>query len=103
MLDTRQYDRDITNLYYNEEIIDMADDKDRSMTGPKQEKWMFNELKKSKKRGATWQLLGQQMVFSAVKCVRMAAVAYVYLPGPLLQLLSRHGWLDWCARILSTA
>lgn len=67
MLDTRVYDRDITDLYYNTpQIAAMADDEDRSLTGEKQEQWLFDRLKESKDRGATWPLLMQQIVFAQV-------------------------------------
>lgn len=67
MLDTRQYDRSITDLYYNTPaIIAAAGDEDRSLTGPKQEAWLFEQLRASKERGATWPLLMQQIVFSRV-------------------------------------
>lgn len=67
MADTRQYDRDITDVYYNtEEINKIADDKNRSMTGTKQQKWLLEQLKETKERGATWPVLAQQVVFSTV-------------------------------------
>ncbi|CDO72907.1 hypothetical protein BN946_scf185002.g92 [Trametes cinnabarina] len=80
MLDTRQYDRDITDLYYNTGIrshapnlrsttcasvkltftivIDsIADVKNRSLMGTPQES-------SSKKRDAIWRIVGQQIVFT---------------------------------------
>ncbi|EIW60084.1 uncharacterized protein TRAVEDRAFT_145154 [Trametes versicolor FP-101664 SS1] len=65
MLDTRQYDRDITDLYYNTAVIDsIADETDRSLMGPSQESWFFNTLAASKQRGAIWRVVGQQIVFT---------------------------------------
>lgn len=67
MLDTRQYDRDITDLYYNTPAIEsVRNDTDRSMTGEKQKNWFFNELKTSNDRGAKWRLIMQQVVFSSL-------------------------------------
>ncbi|KAK4056502.1 hypothetical protein OIO90_002349 [Microbotryomycetes sp. JL221] len=67
MADTRQYDRSITDLYYNtDEIAQVAADEDRSMTGQKQQSWLLSELQATKDRGATWPLLFQQVVFSTI-------------------------------------
>ncbi|KAJ8700230.1 hypothetical protein PTI98_003275 [Pleurotus ostreatus] len=65
MLDTRQYNRDITDLYYNTELINsLADEKNRSLMGADQEQWLFKTLTESKKRGAIWRIIGQQIVFT---------------------------------------
>ncbi|KAH9857089.1 PhoD-like phosphatase-domain-containing protein [Lenzites betulinus] len=86
MLDTRQYDRDITDLYYNtgkpidiilslanhsrifawaSEFIDsIADEPSRSLMGFPQESWFFDTLTASKQRGAIWRVVGQQIVFT---------------------------------------
>ncbi|KAI0341784.1 hypothetical protein BDW22DRAFT_1346074 [Trametopsis cervina] len=48
MLDTRQYDRDITDLYYNTD-------------------WFYNTLSQSKERGAIWRVVGQQIVFTQLE------------------------------------
>ncbi|KAI8968680.1 PhoD-like phosphatase-domain-containing protein [Trametes punicea] len=65
MLDTRQYDRDITDLYYNTGVINsIADTKNRSLMGTNQENWFFNTLSASKERGAVWRIVGQQIVFT---------------------------------------
>ncbi|KAI0797673.1 PhoD-like phosphatase-domain-containing protein [Abortiporus biennis] len=65
MLDTRQYDRDITDLYYNTEVINsIADVKNRSLMGPAQENWFYQTLSQSKSRGAVWRVVGQQIVFT---------------------------------------
>ncbi|KAI0332126.1 hypothetical protein GY45DRAFT_1247315 [Cubamyces sp. BRFM 1775] len=67
MLDTRQYDRDITDLYYNTGmyLIDsIADEESRSLMGNEQESWFFDTLSASKERGAIWRIVGQQIVFT---------------------------------------
>lgn len=65
MLDTRQYDRSITDLYWNTDYIhEISNDASRSMMGPRQEYWFYNSLKSSAARGATWRLIGSQTVFS---------------------------------------
>lgn len=58
MLDTRYYDRDEGD---NPDLIDIED---RSIMGANQEKWLFDRLEESQKRGATWKILGQQIQFS---------------------------------------
>ncbi|KAM0788688.1 hypothetical protein ACM66B_002785 [Microbotryomycetes sp. NB124-2] len=66
-LDTRQYDRDITDVYYNTAEIDkIAADEDRSMTGYKQQEWLLQQLQETKDRGAVWPLVFQQVIFSDV-------------------------------------
>ncbi|KNZ74214.1 Alkaline phosphatase D [Termitomyces sp. J132] len=74
MLDTRQYDRDITDLYYNTEFINsIADFKNRSLMGAAQEQCvsihsarqgLSDTLSESKKREAVWRVVGQQIVFT---------------------------------------
>ncbi|THH31130.1 hypothetical protein EUX98_g3043 [Antrodiella citrinella] len=66
MLDTRQYDRDITDLYYNTDFIETlsATVQNRSIMGAAQEKWFYDTLTQSQSRGATWRIVGQQIVFS---------------------------------------
>lgn len=67
MLDTRQYDRDETDLYYNTAKIEAeSGDPERSMTGTAQQKWFFDQMDESSDRGATWRLVMQQVVFSRV-------------------------------------
>jgi len=63
MLDTRNYDRDVTDLYYNTAYVaSIANDTNRSLMGGKQERWLYNNLIESKKRGATWKIVGQQII-----------------------------------------
>lgn len=65
MLDTRQYDRDITDLYWNTDYIHaISNDAGRSLMGPRQENWFYDSLKTSATRGATWRLIGSQIVFA---------------------------------------
>lgn len=67
MLDTRQYDRSITDLYWNTDYVhSIADDAGRSLMGSRQENWFYNQLSSSSKRGATWRIIGSQIVFSRV-------------------------------------
>jgi alkaline phosphatase D len=67
MLDTRQYDRSITDLYWNTDYIHaISNDAGRSLMGSRQENWFYSNLIKSKQRGATWRIIGSQTVFSRV-------------------------------------
>ncbi|KAF2717525.1 hypothetical protein K431DRAFT_255331 [Polychaeton citri CBS 116435] len=67
MLDTRQYDRSITDLYWNTDYVhDIANDAGRSMMGSRQENWFYNSLTSSADRGAAWRIIGSQTVFSKV-------------------------------------
>ena len=67
MLDTRQYDRSITDLYWNTDYIHaISNDAGRSMMGSRQENWFYDTLKASKARGATWRVIGSQTVFSRI-------------------------------------
>ncbi|KAI0035945.1 PhoD-like phosphatase-domain-containing protein [Vararia minispora EC-137] len=66
MLDTRQYQRDVTDLYYNTAIVinTIKTAESRSLMGPEQETWLNDTLTSSKHRGAVWRVVGQQIVFS---------------------------------------
>ncbi|TRM56429.1 PhoD-like phosphatase-domain-containing protein [Schizophyllum amplum] len=65
MLDTRQYDRDVTDVYYNTEFIGgLASYANRSLMGAQQEQWLADTLSQSQDRGAVWRVLGQQIVFT---------------------------------------
>lgn len=67
MLDTRQYDRSITDLYLNTDYVrEISNDAGRSLMGSRQENWFYRSLSKSAKRGATWRIVGSQIVFSRV-------------------------------------
>lgn len=63
MLDTRNYDRDTTDLYYNtKEIAAISNDTNRSLMGGKQERWFYKNLVQSQERGAIWKVVGQQII-----------------------------------------
>lgn len=65
MLDTRQYDRSITDLYWNTEYLgEIYNDASRSLMGPRQEAWFYRTLKESSTRDATWRIIGNQIIFS---------------------------------------
>jgi len=89
MLDTRNYDRSITDLSWNTKYIhgqlkfhprltmkcheqlansnpEIADDSSRSLMGSHQENWFYRQLSRSKARGAAWRIIGNQIVFSRV-------------------------------------
>ncbi len=67
MLDTRQYDRSITDLYWNTHYVhQISDDAGRSMMGSRQENWFYSQLKSSAQRAATWRVIGSQTVFSRI-------------------------------------
>lgn len=67
IIDTRNYDRSITGLGYNEKYIPLIrDEASRSLMGPRQEKWFYRELSTSSKRGATWRVIGNQIIFSRI-------------------------------------
>ena len=42
----------------------ISNDTGRSMMGPRQENWFYNQLMNSKARGAAWRIIGSQTVFS---------------------------------------
>ncbi|TFK42649.1 PhoD-like phosphatase-domain-containing protein [Crucibulum laeve] len=64
MLDTRQYDRDLTDVYYNTVVNTIAAFENRSLMGAAQEKWFYDTVSQSKDRGAVWRVVGQQIVFT---------------------------------------
>lgn len=67
ILDTRNYDRSITDLGWNEDYLPkIMNDAGRSLMGSPQENWFYNSLKHSASRGASWRLIGSQVVFSTV-------------------------------------
>ncbi|KAE9988944.1 hypothetical protein EG327_003157 [Venturia inaequalis] len=67
MLDTRNYDRSITTLDYNNEYIyDISNDAGRSLMGSRQENWFYRTLSDSSSRGATWRIIGNQIIFSRI-------------------------------------
>jgi phosphodiesterase/alkaline phosphatase D-like protein len=65
MLDTRNYDRSITTLNWNDDYVaELVDDAGRSLMGSAQENWFYRSLSESKNRGATWRVIGNQIIFS---------------------------------------
>ncbi|KAI0140929.1 PhoD-like phosphatase-domain-containing protein [Hypoxylon sp. NC0597] len=67
VLDTRNYDRSITDLSWNSEYIDLIrNDASRSLMGSHQENWFYNQLSRSSERGATWRIIGNQIIFSYI-------------------------------------
>lgn len=67
MLDTRQYDRSLTDLYWNTDYVHaISDDTARTMMGSRQENWFYEQLISSAKRNATWRVIGSQTVFSRI-------------------------------------
>ncbi|SPO06053.1 related to alkaline phosphatase D precursor [Cephalotrichum gorgonifer] len=65
VLDTRNYDRSITSLGWNDHYIDLIrDDPSRTLMGSRQENWFYRSLSESKERGAAWRIIGNQIVFS---------------------------------------
>ena len=67
MLDTRQYDRSITDLYWNTDYVHaISNDAGRSMMGSRQENWFYEQLIASKQRNAVWRVIGSQTVFSRI-------------------------------------
>ncbi|PFH50642.1 hypothetical protein AMATHDRAFT_3720 [Amanita thiersii Skay4041] len=64
MLDTRHYDRDITDLGYNNVVDAQKDLDNRSLMGAVQEQWFYDTLSTSHSRGAVWRVVGQQIVFT---------------------------------------
>jgi alkaline phosphatase D len=65
MLDTRQYDRSITDVYWNTDYVHaISNDASRSLMGPRQESWFYKQLTSSQQRGAAWRIIGNQIIFS---------------------------------------
>ena len=65
MLDTRNYDRSITSLDWNDDYIyQISNDASRTLMGSHQENWFYRQLSTSSQRGATWRIIGNQIVFS---------------------------------------
>ncbi|ORX93587.1 PhoD-like phosphatase-domain-containing protein [Clohesyomyces aquaticus] len=67
MLDTRNYDRSITTLNWNDEYVaEIKDDAGRTLMGGRQENWFYGQLSKSKQREAVWRIVGNQIIFSRI-------------------------------------
>lgn len=62
VLDTRHYDRSITDLYLNHNYVKkLKNDASRSLMGSRQENWFYRNLIKSSERGTKWRLVGSQI------------------------------------------
>lgn len=62
MLDTRNYDRSITDLYWNTDYVNaISNEASRTLMGPRQENWFYDQLSCSHERGATWRVIGDQI------------------------------------------
>ncbi len=67
ILDTRQWDRDVTDVYYNTAYIaSIANNTDRTIMGFDQEAWASQRLKSASKR-ATWKVVQQQVIMNPLK------------------------------------
>ncbi len=67
MLDTRHYDRSLTDLYWNTDYVhQISNDAGRSMMGSRQENWFYSQLISSAQRKAAWRVIGSQTVFSRI-------------------------------------
>jgi alkaline phosphatase D len=67
MLDTRNYDRSVTDLNWNTHYTtELVNDAGRSLMGSHQENWFYRQLSESNDRGAAWRIIGNQIVFSRV-------------------------------------
>ncbi|KAK5073211.1 hypothetical protein LTR64_000378 [Lithohypha guttulata] len=84
MLDTRSYDRSITSLGWNDEYVyEISNDAGRSLMGSRQENWFYNNLLASKERGATWRIIGNQIIFSRINETSTLDEDDPYIPFPV--------------------
>lgn len=67
VLDTRNYDRSITDLDWNKDYISLiANDAGRTLMGSHQENWFYRQLSNSSSRGATYRVVANQILFSTI-------------------------------------
>ena len=66
MLDTRQYDRSITDLVDGNDayLEKIKNDAGRTLMGSRQESWLYRNLMDSANRGAHWRIIGSQVGMS---------------------------------------
>ena len=51
----------------NDDYINLIrDDASRTLMGSRQENWFYNQLSDSADRGATWRIVGNQIIFSRI-------------------------------------
>lgn len=63
LLDTRNFDRDLTDVYWNTDAVAaISNDTDRSLMGGKQEQWLYRNMIASQQRGTTWKIVAQQII-----------------------------------------
>ncbi|KAH3683415.1 hypothetical protein WICPIJ_005634 [Wickerhamomyces pijperi] len=67
MLDTRNYDRDLTDIYDNQELIHgLKEYEQRSILGFDQEAWLERELMSNKESGIVWNFISSQCVVNSL-------------------------------------
>jgi alkaline phosphatase D len=83
MLDTRNYDRSVTTLggWNDDYIYEISNDAGRTLMGGRQENWFYQNLIESKNRGATWRIIGSQIVFSRINVTNWFGSAEVPYNG----------------------
>lgn len=65
VVDTRNYDRSITDLGWNQDYIPLiSNDAGRTLMGSHQERWFYRQLSESSSRGAAYRIVANQIVFS---------------------------------------
>lgn len=52
--------------YNTDYIYNIHDEAGRTLMGSRQENWFYNQLIRSKRREATWRVIGNQIVFSRI-------------------------------------
>ena len=56
----------LTEKRNDEYVYEISNDAGRTLMGSRQENWFFNQLSASQARGATWRVIGNQMIFSRI-------------------------------------
>jgi len=68
-IDTRKYDRDLTDLYWNTDLVSKLAtevDSNRSIIGDTQRDWFLQQLSNSQQRGTRFTLVLNQVIFGSV-------------------------------------
>ncbi|KAK4095850.1 hypothetical protein N658DRAFT_481619 [Parathielavia hyrcaniae] len=96
MLDTRNYDRDLTVLNglagiggNSAEVEKQVGWQNRTIMGFAQEAWLYGQLRESSARGAAWRVIGNQVIFSRM--------TLGILPGQLDKPFNRDQWDGYLA------